>query len=43
MTRNDLLILSPSETLPQGRIESILGFAIEFEPTRKSAKDLFRG
>ncbi len=32
MTSSDLFVLFPTETLPQGRIESILGFYVEMEP-----------
>lgn len=32
MNRQELFILSPTETLPTGRLETMLGFTIEFQP-----------
>lgn len=31
MTRNEILILFPPETLPTGRVDTMLGFCLEFE------------
>jgi hypothetical protein len=32
MTRNEILVLFPPETLPSGRIDTMLGFWLEIEP-----------